>query len=291
MVKNETKPSSDGNISKRRALAHKITRLVDDLPLFPTNIDSLLVSAVKPSMDGMEMLRLIESDPKVRYEMLILARSYFGEAEDFNTVEDAVSRVGVQPLVQLIGISYARDAINREFAALKYLNDYVNHAEDIFVTCGVLGELCSLPQTERRMYALAGMVHDVGRLAIMVAGDNTGSRVLGTLWDKMSSVVHEETAKLGTDHCEVGARICRRWNFSPVVQEAVLRHHTPLGNGDFSVAGALIFISHFVSDSDPSGEILATLLSTQVLTKLNLSAADFKKARAMYRSRIEKTSQ
>jgi len=290
VVKKETNLPSDEDIRKHGPLAQKISRLVDDLPLFPTNIDALLVSAVKPSMDGVEMLRLIESDPKVRDEMLNLARSYFGQAEDFKTVEDAVSRVGVQPLVQLIGISYAKDAINREFAALKYLHDYVSHAEDIFVTCGVLGEICRLPHTERRMYALAGMVHDVGRLAIMATSGNEGARVLGTLWDRMASVVSEETAALGTNHCEVGARICRRWNLSHLVQEAVMRHHSPLGEGDFSIGGALIFISHFIAESDPSGEILATLISTQVLESLDLTAADFEKARSLYKTRIGKTN-
>jgi len=286
MLKNESQQSSDEN-NKRKELSHKITQLVDGLPLFPTDIDRLLTAAVKPSEDGTEILRLIESDPKLRSELLSLARSYFGAAEDFKTIKDAVRHIGVQPLVQLIGISYARDAIQREFAALKYLSDYVDHSEDIYITCGILGEICALPRDQREMYALAGLVHDVGRLAIMVAGSKTGTRVLGTLWDRMVSIVREEKADLGMDHCDVGARICRRWNFSPVIQEAVQRHHTPLANGDFSFAGALIFISHFVSASDPSGEILATLIATEVLTKLKLSAADFEKARNTYKSRTQ----
>ena len=285
MVEEESEQPWGANISKRRELSRKITELVDGLPLFPTDIDKLLAIAVKPSEDGKEILRLIESDPKLRGEMLALARSYFGATEDFQTIEAAVQHVGIQPLVQLIGISYAKDAIQQEFAALKYLNDYVEHSEDIYMTCGILGEICNLPREERETYALAGLVHDVGRLAIMVASNRTSARVLGTLWDKMVSVVHDEKASIGTNHCEVGTRICRKWNFSPIIQEAVLRHHTPLCNGDFSFAGALIFISHFVSMSDPSGEILATLLATQVLSKLDLSETDFEKAKQMYRSR------
>jgi len=284
LMKNSEQPSG-GNIDKREELSRKITELVGSLPLFPTDIDKLLAVAVKPSEDGKEILRLIESDPELRSELLALARSYFGAAEDFQTVENAVRHIGIQPLVQLIGISYAKDAIQQEFAALKYLNDYVEHSEDIYMTCGILGEICRLPRAERQMYALAGVVHDVGRLAIMVASNRTSARVLGTLWDKMVSVVRDEKASLGTDHCDVGMRICAKWNLSPVIQEAVRRHHTPLSNGDFSFAGALIFISHFVSASDPSGEILATLLATEVLSKLNLSGADFNKAKEMYRSR------
>jgi len=287
----ESHHSSSPNNNKREQVSRKITQLVDDLPLFPTDINQLLTAAVKPSEEGTEILRLIESDSKLRSQLLALTRSYFGQEEDFESIEDAVKHVGIQPLVQLIGISYAREAIRQEFAALKYLNDYVDHGEDIYIASDILGGICSLPREQRQMHALAGLVHDVGRLAIMVAGNKTGARVLGTLWDRMVSVVHEEKAELGMDHCDVGARICRRWNFSPVIQDAVLRHHSPIMNGDFSFAGALIFLSHFVSASDPSGEILATLLATKVLTRLDLTPVDFERARDQYESRTQNSTQ
>jgi len=285
MLGNEDQNSFAPKADKRDRVSRKITQLVDNLPLFPTDINQLLTAAVKPGEDGIEILRLIESDSKIRDDLLALARSYFGVAENFETVEDAVRNIGVQPLVQLIGISYARDAIQQEFAALKYLNDYIDHGEDIYIASDVLGGICLLPREQRQMHALAGLVHDVGRLAIMVASNKNSGRVLGTLWDRMVSVVHEERAELGMDHCDVGARICRRWNFSPVIQDAVLRHHSPIMNGDFSFAGALIFLSHFVSASDPSGEILATLLATKVLSKLELTPVDFEKAKDQYESR------
>ncbi|MHC4207740.1 MAG: HDOD domain-containing protein [Planctomycetota bacterium] len=290
MLGNNSRNSSAPNADKRDKVSRKITQLVDDLPLFPTDINHLLTSAVKPSEDGAELLRLIESDSILRGDLLPLVRSYFGATENFETVEDAVRNVGVQPLVQLIGISYARETIRQEFAALKYLNDYVNHSEDIYIATDILGRFCSLPAEQRQMHALAGLVHDVGRLAIMVAANKTNGRVLGTLWDRMVSVIHEERAELGMDHCDVGARICRRWKFSPVIQDAVLRHHSPIMNGDFSFAGALIFISHFVSASDPSGEILATLLATKVLNKLDLTPIDFEKARDQYESRTQNSN-
>lgn len=290
MLCNESQDSPAPNANKREQVSRKITQLVDNLTLFPTDINQLLSTAVKPAEDGTEIVRLIESDPKLGSQLLALVRSYFGRAEDFESIEDAMQHVGIRPLVQLIGISYAREAIRQEFAALKYLNDYIDHGEDIYIASDILGGVCSLPREKRQMHALAGLVHDVGRLAIMVAGNKTGARVLGTLWDRMVSVVHEEKAELGMDHCDVGARICLRWNFSPVIQEAVLRHHSPIMNGDFSFAGALIFLSHFVSASDPSGEILATLLATKVLKKLDLTPVDFEKARDQYESRTKNSS-
>ncbi len=270
---------------KKEELSRRITELVDKLPLFPHNIDGLLATAVKPSEDNKEILRLIESDPELSTELLQVARSYYGTTADIKTIEDAVQHVGLRALVQLIGISYARNAIQEEFAALKYLNEYIDHSEDISISCRILGEVSRMPQDELEIYTIAGLIHDVGRLAIMVASNRTSAHVLGTLWDKMASVVHDEKLTLGTNHCDIGMRICRKWNFSPVIQEGVLRHHTPLFDSDFSFAGAIIFISHFLSASDPSGEILSTLIASEVLAKLNLTSTDFNKAKSIYKSR------
>ena len=272
-------------MNKKKELSRKITQIVGELPLFPRDIDRLLATAVKPSKDNTEILRLIESNPKLSDELLHVARSYYGTAEDIETIKDAVRCIGIQPLAQLIGISYARSAIQEEFAALKYLNEYLDHSEDISIGCRILAEISDMQRDQREIYTVAGLIHDIGRLAIMVASNRTSAHVLGTLWDKMASVVHDEKATLGTNHCDVGMQICRKWNFSPIIQEGVSRHHTPLINNDFSFPGGLIFISHFLSASDPSGEIISTLLPPELLGKLNISAAQFDKARKTYRTR------
>lgn len=274
-------------MKNRKELSNRIMQLVDELPLFPTDIDGLLSAAVKPSEDGVELLRLIESEPKLRDELLNLSRSYFGKAEEFETVRDVVEQVGLQPLVQLIGISYAKSTIKEEFAALTYLDEYIDHAEEISIGCRIIAEIIELPRNDCEMYALAGLVHDVGRLAILAGSNRTSAHVLGTLWDKMASIVHDEQAAVGTNHCDVGTLICKKWNLSPVIYEGVSRHHTPLIDGDFSFPGGIIFVSHFVSTSDPSGDIISTAFPHELFDRLNLSTAGFEKAKEVYKSRTQ----
>jgi len=271
--------------TRKGELASKITNLVDRLPLFPHNIDKLLTIAVKPAEENKELLRLIKSDPDLSADLLQVARPYYGTANEVNTIDDVVNQVGLRALIQLIGMSYARKAINEEFNSLKYLSEYIDHSEDISTSCRILAEISGIPKDELEIYTVAGLIHDVGRLAIMVTSNRTSAHVLGTLWDKMASVIHDEKITLGTDHCDIGMRICRKWHFSSIVQEGVLRHHSPLYDSEFSFAGALIFVSHFLSVSDPSGEILSSLMASDVLNKLALTSIDFDKAREIYKSR------
>lgn len=271
----------------RRELGQEIVELVDKLPLFPRDIDRLLAAALKPSEDRAGILRLMEKEPELQRDLVELVRSYYGDEEEVDSAEEAVRTFGAQSLIQLIGLSYARKAIQTEFASLRYLNEYFDHSEAISIGCHILAGFCPGGRDLRPMYVVAGLIHDIGRLAIMVAGNRTKAHILGTLWDKMASVVYDEEAAAGTNHCEVGAKICRKWRFSPVIEEGVLRHHSPLVDSDFSFPGALIFVSHFLSASDPSGDIISTVSASEVLSRLRLTRGDFDKARAMYKSRTE----
>ena len=273
-------------MSYRKDLGHKLTQLVDKLLLFPQDIDRLLATAVKPTGDNKEIMRLINNNPELWTDLLHSAATYYGMAEDNETVEDIVRRIGAQPLVQLIGVSYARKAIEEEFASLKYLNEYFDHSGNISLGCRILAEVSDMPQNQCQMYTVAGLMHDIGRLAIMVASNRTSAHVLGTLWDKMASVIYDEKTLLGTDHCDVGMQICRKWKFSQIIQEGILRHHTPLIDNNFNLPGAIIFIAHFLSASDPSGEIISTLSSAEILANMKLTLDDFDKARRIYKSRI-----
>ena len=73
----------------------------------------------------------------------------------------------------------------------------------------------------------------------------------------MLSIVHEEREILGMDRCIVGEQICKKWSFSSFMQEGILRHHTPLLDDDFSYLGAIIFLAHFVTNSDFTGEMIS----------------------------------
>jgi len=267
-------------------LRYKITKIVDKLPFSPMDIDRLLQASIKPTEDDLKMLHQITEDPNVWTSVMNAAGLCYGKNSEITTLEDAIECCGIQPLVQLIGVAYARKAIQEEFDSLKYLNEYLDHSEGIGIGCSILSDFCNVARNQKHIYVVAGLVHDVGRLAMIVATNRTSAHVLGTLWDKMASVAVDEKATLNTNHCEVGSRICQKWNFPPIIQEAVLRHHSPLIGTDFNLAGAIIFMSHFLSVSDPSGDIISTFSNTaEILSYMKLTLDDFDKARQVYKSR------
>jgi HD-like signal output (HDOD) protein len=272
---------------KKKNLARQVAELIEVLPPMPENISRLMKTDVD-SHDG-QVRVLIANDPGLCTDLLHLACDFcIGTGRTITTIDDAITQIGTDPLVHLIAISYANKTIRKELASLKYLDEYFAHSRDISLCCRILAELRDIPAHERDMCAVTGLIHDIGRLIMMVASSKTGARLMGTSWDRMKSVVHDEKEIMGLNHCEVGMQLCRKWHFSKLMQDGILRHHTPLIKNDLNYLGGLIFISHFISFSDFTGQIISTILGQELLDALDLTEKEFLEAQQIYESRIRK---
>jgi HD-like signal output (HDOD) protein len=279
-------------MESKKKLESQIVELVQRLPPMPENIDHLLRSAGDDRRHKEEITELAERDPGLCADLLHLANTCYNTSEKYiETVAEAVSRVGYLPLIQLVGVWYARSIILKEFSLLEHLDEYFLHSQEISLGCRVLSEVSGVRHHGCEVLSVAGLIHDIGRLVILLAGNRKAARMMGTPWDKMKSIVHDERDVLGMDHCIVGEQICKKWNFSPYMQEGVLRHHTPLINDDFSYLGGMIFMTHFITNSDFTGEMLCRMLPIELCDRLGLNSDDMEKAREEYLSQKHKMNQ
>lgn len=271
------------NKETNKEMEQKVSEIIYRLPPMPENLEKLL--ALSPGHDDSpeKIIGIIKSDPGLCADLLHLANSFCSPPLDsIDTVEDAVESVGVMSLVQLMRVLYAREVIDKEFSELPHIDDYFSHSRHISKGCLILAEICGFERHQQQMYAVAGLIHDIGRLVMMIAARSTSSPLIGSPPEKMSAIVQDERQAFGMDHCEIGMRLCSRWNFSEMLQSGVLRHHSPILKDDFDLPGAMIFTAHFVAESDITGEILCQRLPAELLDNLELSRDDFIRANNTY---------
>lgn len=270
---------------QKSQLIIKIAQIVETLPPMPQNIDRIL-NTIRHNyvLNKNEIIHLTKEDPGLCADLLHIANESYDSFRNIDTIEDAVENIGVQPLIQQIGYCYARSTIREHFESLENLHQYFAHSRNISKSCRIIAMVSNMKPHDQQIYATAGLIHDIGRLVVVLASNRFNASLLGTTAEKMSYIDHDEKKIMGLSHSQVGWRICRRWKFSPVLQEAVLRHHTPILNDDFSFPGGMVFIAHFVSYSDFSGEILSKMLPAELLTNLNLTIKDFIEARKLART-------
>jgi HD-like signal output (HDOD) protein len=270
---------------ERGELERKVGELVNRLPALPGSVDDLLSAALEPGDRAARVAEIARADPVVCAELLHLAGQCGTSAKPVETIEEALATVDVLTLAQMVGASQAHEALSQEFVGLAHLDEFFEHSREIAETVRILARVCRCPTGECEGHAVAGLLHDLGRLIILVAGNQAGTHLIGTTWDQMLTITSDERRLLGMDHCQIGAELCRRWSFAPDLREGVLRHHSPLDSArGFSRPGAMLFLAHFVAGSDFSGDILARMLPEDVFAQLGLGAADFDRAKELYRA-------
>lgn len=267
-------------------MERRISQLVRMLPPVDENVDALLAAAAGGRSDRAELETLIAGDSGLCATLMLIAHGpcYAGRRRrpPLRSIREALDCVSPAALATLIGTSYAFHNVRQQLDPPPGLwTPYVRHSREISSICAILTGLMDLPRSAREMHTLAGLMHDIGRVVMMVAAKGRTASLIGASPDRMTAIVASEQAAYGMDHCRIGYELFRKWGMAESLQEGILRHHSPLIHHDFSYPGAIIFVSHFVTLSDFTGEIIAGLLPTDILPKLNLKPSDLDAARKM----------
>jgi putative nucleotidyltransferase with HDIG domain len=101
--------------------------------------------------------------------------------------------------------------------------------------------------------AVAGLLHDVGKLVLAEAYDGYPGRTHADAETPRERLQSERRA-LGMDHAVVGALVLRRWRLPERVVAAVAAHHDPDGDADAQVVGLADMLAHYAAGTpvDPT---------------------------------------
>jgi len=188
-------------------------------------------------------------------------------------------------VAEFIAARFAMEAVKTKCHALKHIDEYSIHAKEISTGCIILSEVLELTEEEQKMMGVAGLIHDIGRLIILIASDSRNAPLVGSSLEKFQKILEDEMLIWGMDHSQAGARVCQRWHLPEELEEAVSRHHTPLIDDDFSFHGSIILLAHFIVVSDFTGEIINRLLPDRLFQKMNITPEQIATASRLYQER------
>ncbi len=261
----------------------KVADLVNRIPPMPEHVDALLNAGW--NNNNLKLISLIKNDPAICTELLHLANShqcYSPQDKKIDTIEEAVKCIGSEPIVMMIGVAFAQDTIKEHYSHMDRIYDYFDHSNTISKACSAMSKVAGLKNDEIASYTVAGLIHDIGRLIILLASEKESMPLMGTSWREMKSILDDEREAFKMDHCQVGKRICEKWNFTGLLQEGVLRHHSPILNTGFSRIGGVIFVAHFLTANDFTGQIIEKWLPERLINGIGLDKQRWKAARELY---------
>jgi HD-like signal output (HDOD) protein len=199
------------------------------IPPFPLIAIRILQLTNKEDVPMRQLSDLISSEPAFSSEVLTIANSaLYGCRVPINSVLQAIAVLGTKSLKGLcltVGVrAYMGESLNH-----KSLRAIWRHS----LACALIANrLAGAGRRDKDAAYTAGIMHDIGRLALAVISPKAYATLLETHSGPAASALDAERELFGFDHCEAGRHLIADWNMPPYFEQVVADHHSPRVNRD-----------------------------------------------------------
>lgn len=264
----------------------QIRTRVKALPPLPRVVHELR-AALADEATGMEcVVAIVATDPALTMAALRLANSsFYGVSGRVATLRDAVQTLGLNTLSAAVMTAAVMAGFQRSECAGFDMAGAWRHA----VATALSAEaLAGAREVDVGTAYVAGLVHDIGRIALAAHFPAEFSAVLARMADRDEMPVEAERELLGLDHAQVGAMIAGHWRLAPVVVEAIAGHHelqAGAAQGLHDVLHVADNVTYALGLSMSADELVPPL-SLDAWGRVGLSPAELKKLFAQVESRM-----
>ncbi|MGC9971102.1 MAG: HDOD domain-containing protein [Bryobacteraceae bacterium] len=182
-----------------------------------------------------QVAELIRVDAVFSAEVLRLANSpLLGCRREVVSILHAMALLGLERLKSLVLMVALRNHMAGALQDPSLLRCWRHSLASAFL-CQDLGAACWL---DKDQCYTAGLMHDVGRLALLASFPGDYSELLRSVDASGSDLLEAERARFEIDHCAVGCWLITEWDLPEDFLPVVGTHHAELCGGKFDVAAA-----------------------------------------------------
>jgi putative nucleotidyltransferase with HDIG domain len=218
-----------------------VSRVIDRLPVFPRAAREVVRQVANPEVGPREMEAVASVDPVLAGRLIQTANSaYYSPRMPIGNILQAVTYIGTETARRVLLAA----AIRGNFSSPQS-HQLWNHSLDVAQTAELVALHASVKIDPSQAF-LAGLIHDIGRLAFAIMPAAFQER-FQRLTDGGCPPAEVEICLSGRCHDEVGAEALEQWKFPPEIIEAVRWHHRPERSS--LPLSSLLYLAEFVTES------------------------------------------
>ncbi len=204
-----------------------LAECIDHLPVLPLHVQSLFALFHDPNADGRQVGELVCQDPALAAQTLRVCNSpFFGLPTEVTSIHQAVVLLGMEMVQGLVLATYFQTTLKSDGLPGGWLDGAAGHAVATAHISRWLLQALGEPLQAGAAFT-AGLVHDVGKLALVQLGTEVEQQVVerrigGEDW------LAAERHVIGVTHAEAGGEVCERWGLPDPLIQCARFHHTPL---------------------------------------------------------------
>jgi len=209
---------------------------------FSPAVIALLRLFEKEDAEVSELAKLVESDPNLTSELLLLINSpIFGLPSTVTNPAHAAKLLGLDTVLALT-TTVAMRTLLRLLPRSGAVRRLWKHS---MATSSLASDLAPVYGLPKDLAQTAGILHDLGRIGLISAYSESYPVLAGKMYQTRPAIQQAEHAAWGMDHCEAGLRLSSAWRLPQTVQLVTARHHESTQGRDLV---ALIHVSCLLAD-------------------------------------------
>jgi putative nucleotidyltransferase with HDIG domain len=202
------------------------------VPPFPPIAARLLVLLSNESVQIGEVAELVGSDPTFSARLLQCVNSVeFGLEFPVSDVGRSLALLGLDRTRQAT-VTVATAAYTRGALRTKELRRCWEHTVATAILADHIAQACGI--FTDNAYT-AGIMHDIGRLGLLVAYPKEYERIIRDAADQCLDLLDFEREQFGVHHAEAGRLLAERWGLPEEFRIIAGRHHDPCEGGELDL--------------------------------------------------------
>lgn len=171
----------------------------------------------------------ISSDPSLATRLLKMANSaFYGTRFEVYTIPRALMTLGFRTSLNVLLAASMRSAFSVSLHLPGFQSaGFARHSVAVGTCAAALGRRLPLLKPAADKLFVAGLLHDIGRVALAPLYKRFATEILEATPDQPPSP-EVERRLLGIDHCAAGAMVIRQWRLPADFAEPIMTHHDPI---------------------------------------------------------------
>ncbi len=252
------------------------------LPVIYHRIRALLAA---PDATINDYVAVINSDPTLAERVKDIANSsFFNSSRNIDTLEQAISHIGVMQLKDVLLCNLTIRAFSTIPDSIINLSVFWKNSVLCGIIARILAQKCAAP-TSNQLFTL-GLLHDIGHLAMYATIPDQTLEIFAESRSRNKPVFVIEQEKMGFDYAQIGSELMQYWSFPESYQEVTAHHTEPKNAANHYFETAIVHIARCITfyDSNPNHSKLfqikpiawsITNLSADIISKVREDAQQY----------------
>ncbi len=224
-------------------------KYLKSMPVVPDVATKILsIAEDKLEISFRELEDTIKVDPGLSTKILKVANSaLYARQKQVQNLQMAITLLGFKNIKSLVLLVTASNMFSKHKSSSFYQFFWKHSVLNAFMAKHMAHRTGNKPIADECF--LAGLLHDIGQVALYNADTGKYARVLMLAGEQSIRISAVENDLYGTNHKEVGGKVLREWNFPELYVAAAEEHGTANITSSNKKAVLLISIADFLTSN------------------------------------------